>query len=94
MFIQLFNNLGNCLNFIMLDYLQKQIFFRGAIIYGFFLKINKKFSFSESAIDEVSSWYEESNWIKVHVTPNLKYYLQIFNNFNLATNYKKPNNYY
>ena len=65
----------------MLDSLQKQIFFRGAIIYGFFFKINKKFSFSESAIDEISSRYEESNWIEVHVTPNLKYYIQIYQQF-------------
>jgi len=70
----------------MLDSLQKQIFFLSCNYLWIFLKINKKFSFIESVIDEVSSWYEESHWIEVHVTPNLKYYLQIFQQFNLTTN--------
>jgi hypothetical protein len=71
--IEEFDKLGDCLNTIMSSSLEKQILFRGAISYGIYQSKNSLII--GTAVDEVVSWYEESDWIGVHTTPSLKYEL-------------------
>jgi len=67
----LLSTMPHIINLFFWEYMNEHsIFFRGAISYG-------KFTFSTSqsmvlgdAIDEVSNWYESTNWIGIMLTPS------------------------
>lgn len=67
----LLSTLPHIISVFFWEYMRKyKIFFRGAISYGNFTFSKTHSMVMGDAIDEVSNWYESTNWIGIILTPS------------------------
>jgi hypothetical protein len=78
--------LANLVYGLFAHFFESNLFLRGAVTWGKYSQSKSGSSFIGPAIDDVASWYEESNWIGAVLTPKTNYLMDLFPNFTMGVN--------